>query len=154
MYEMLRVCRDAVILIEPDDPFVSLSFKSILKRLLRRPMHDFEDVGNYAYSISPREIEKLMLGLGLRWYATKPLNDHYIVGVEDIPLSGGTLRERLVRMRLKAAIAVKNVLSKLGGLPNNLLIAIIFKTEPSQDMVAPLKSAGFRFHVLPQNPYA
>jgi ubiquinone/menaquinone biosynthesis C-methylase UbiE len=88
VFEMLRVCKEAVILTEPNDMVISRSLGQVLgmslietiKRLLGRPVqhHVFENVGNYVYSISEWEVKKLMLGVGLRYCAFKGINDRYM----------------------------------------------------------------------------
>ena len=65
LYEMLRVAKQAVLLIEPNDywmsPLGAMAFAA--KRLLGRARHvddgRYEDSGNYVYSVSQREMEKL-----------------------------------------------------------------------------------------------
>ena len=42
----------------------------------------YEEVGNFGYAISEREMEKVALGLGLPAVAFKGLNDRYEKGVE------------------------------------------------------------------------
>ena len=64
--------------------------KSIIKLLVRRKKityHDFEEAGNYLYSLSKREIEKFALGLNYKIVAFKGINDAYFEGVEKEKLS-------------------------------------------------------------------
>ena len=76
VYEMLRVARRAIVLIEPQDPIqrspVLLWLKNILDRVspglvqrLWKNQYSFETVGNYVYKISEREMEKVAMGIGL-----------------------------------------------------------------------------------------
>jgi SAM-dependent methyltransferase len=105
LYEMLRVSRKAVILIEPRDYLIdrpkqrSIGPRGWLRECLRwlcgrlgidsgpipvsqryllgDPPH-YETSGNYMYTISSREMEKIALGLDLPAMAVKGLNDCYI----------------------------------------------------------------------------
>ncbi|MGB5287387.1 MAG: class I SAM-dependent methyltransferase, partial [Ignavibacteriaceae bacterium] len=70
LYEMLRVSKVGVLLIEPFDRFINASlFEKISNWLLKKlkgKMHDmYEPSGNYKYPISTREIEKIALGMNL-----------------------------------------------------------------------------------------
>ncbi len=66
LYEMLRVASKGVVLIEPNDAYVNnkvseillRNTKNVIKLLLGRKnnKHGFEEVGNYIFSISSREI--------------------------------------------------------------------------------------------------
>jgi len=103
LYEMLRVARMGVVLIEPTDSPALLPFrvvmlkmiKAVLLRMgLRRLVHNddtgifsyaddsFEKVGNYVYCISEREIEKVAMGINLPFVAFKGFHDSYVPGVE------------------------------------------------------------------------
>src|ERR1035437_628215 len=89
IYEMLRVSRKGIVLIEPCDMYIFSASRQILFRLLieklsRIPFfskflgdikrHTFEDAGNYVYKISRREIEKVALGLNLQYITFKDFN--------------------------------------------------------------------------------
>lgn len=76
VYEMLRVARRAVVLIEPQDQWADFPTRA------GEPRHAYERVGNYVYSMSRREVQKLALGLNLPGYACKNLQDVYIAGCE------------------------------------------------------------------------
>ncbi|OGR34999.1 MAG: hypothetical protein A2051_10300 [Desulfovibrionales bacterium GWA2_65_9] len=104
LYEMLRVARLGVFLIEPNDACSSVRlsakgdpyWKIVLRTLLGRnlmnlagarfvyPAPNYEDP-NYVYTISRREAEKVCLGLNLPQLVVKGLNDHYVKGCEFEP---------------------------------------------------------------------
>ncbi len=159
LYEMLRVARRGVLLIEPNDAEVpdstttrcSRLFKSGIKRLLGRASHghSFEELGNYVYTISRREIEKVALGIGLPAVAFKGVNDYYLPGVEFEPAQESSALFRQVRAR----IARYDLLCKLGVSQWGLLGALILKQEPSSMLRAALERHGFDLAVLPVNPY-
>ena len=92
LYEMLRVSKKGILLIEPNDDFISDSFltglsrniKMAIKRFLGKiaNKHSFEETGNFVYRVSQREMEKVALGLNYRCVAIKGYNDLYLEGSE------------------------------------------------------------------------
>jgi ubiquinone/menaquinone biosynthesis C-methylase UbiE len=149
LYEMLRISKLGVVLLEPNQQAHGAlsAFKGIEKK------HQFETVGNYVYTVSTSEIEKLMLGIGLRFYAFKGINDYYIEGIEQVPEKNGGFSDYLIRLKLKSIIWIKNVLVSLHVKSPNLLSIIIFKKEPQSQLKTNLIQNGFKFVVLPKNPY-
>jgi hypothetical protein len=123
----------------------------MLKALLRkdRAWHVFEESGNYVFSISRREIEKVALGLNYETVAFKGMNDAYFIGVEHEKMSEDGPLQRKVKRR----IAIANLLCKLGLTDYTILAAVLFKVTPSEDMLRCLASQGFEVRHLPQNPY-
>jgi SAM-dependent methyltransferase len=77
VYEMLRCAKKGAVISEPLDPLSKTSLLLTLCNLLdtkRNPVRStriwknrfsFETVGNYVYKVSPREFEKLAMGVGL-----------------------------------------------------------------------------------------
>jgi len=159
LYEMLRVASKGVLLIEPNDLCMKnkisiILFKNminIIKLLLRRKTnrHSFEESGNYVYSISKREIEKVALGLNYKIVAFKGINDVFFAGVELEKLSEKGPLQRKVRV----IINIVNFLCKLGFMDYGLLAAIIFKKEPSEELLKKLAKNGYEIMHLPENPY-
>jgi len=164
VYEMLRVCREAVILTEPNDVLSPLSLTSSiaktaargLKALLGKKVqhHAFEEAGNYIYTVSDWEMKKLMLGLGLRYCAFKGMNDHYIAGAEQALFSGGTSADRQLKKKIMRAIAREDLLCRMGLKKHALITAVIFKKRPDETIWRSLQAAGFACEILPENPYA
>lgn len=156
LYEMFRVARKAVILTEPRDEVVHRArCKSLAKSALGRAEkgHSFEPVGNYVYTVSERELEKFLLGMHLRHIAFHGCNTFYLEGVEFVPCSGGSARDRRVRATLKAAIAGMDALEKVGLHSSSLLSAALFKREPSEALRARITGASWTLKELPRNPY-
>ena len=159
LYEMLRVAKRGVFLIEPNDAylcdgFLEYFFRNIIglaKRFLGRGPHRkhfFEDVGNYVFSISKREIEKVALGLNYKTVAFKGINDAYFFGVEyEKLLANGPLQKKV-----RTLINIANCLCKI-GMRYGLLAAIIFKKEPSEELCQALVGGKFEVIHLPDNPY-
>jgi ubiquinone/menaquinone biosynthesis C-methylase UbiE len=159
LYEMLRVARKAVVLIEPNDAYINdkstriffLKFLNTIKYLLCKKYnkHYFEETGNYVFSISKREIEKVALGLNYKTIAFKGINDSYFTGVEYEKLSeNGPLKKKVKRQINKT-----NLFCSLGFLEYGILSAIIFKQEPSDKLLQCLSNDGYKIICLPDNPY-
>lgn len=159
MYEMMRVARKAVILIEPLDNKVSPPLFSklfnLLRVLLRKKSqeHTFETVGNYVYSISVREIEKFCLGMHYRDVAFKSMNDAYLDGGEFISLTHLNSRKRAKTLWLKLKIRLLDALCSLRLKSKTHLLAIVFKEQPEADIVAGLRNDGWDVKRLPLNPF-
>jgi len=159
LYEMLRVAKEGVFLVEPNDACVNngilqisyVYWRNIIRLLLRRKTntHNFEESGNYVFSISRREIEKVALGLNYRTVAFKGINDAYVAGVEHEKLSEKGPLQKKVRVR----IASDNLLCKLGFRSHRILAAAIFKKEPSKELLQQLAKEGCEVVRLPDNPY-
>jgi ubiquinone/menaquinone biosynthesis C-methylase UbiE len=159
LHEMLRAASRAVLLIEPNDQAcpegvvttISRMAKNLIKRILSRPTHyhDFEEGGNYVYSISRREMQKVALGVGLRTVAFKGVNDYYMPGVEFEPAVEGSALFRQV----SAKIARYDLLCRLGVSQPGLLAVIIFKSPPSGGVRDALRRHGYDVEDLPENPY-
>ena len=157
LYEMLRVAKTGVVLIEPADMWLDKSSVSALifraLRLVftgrRTPKHSYEEVGNYQYTLSIREMEKVALGLNFPVVAYRKFNSFYRKGVEYAPAAGfGKLN-----VQARVFVALKNVLSTLNLLPWGLITIVIFKTSPSYDILEQLSQGGFSVNQLPRNPY-
>tara|TARA_Y100001968_G_scaffold167215_1_gene153156 strand:+ start:371 stop:1267 length:897 start_codon:yes stop_codon:yes gene_type:complete len=164
LYEAFRVCKKAVILIEPNDTNTSFkeklltSLKNFLKSILRykKVFHDgywFEDVGNFGYTISKRELEKFLLGMHFQHIAFHDVNDHYIAGVEFCPIKGGTLKNRIMQGKIKRTIFMHDLLSKFKIIKPGMLGAVLYKSPPDQKEINEIKKAGWRYKKLPVNPY-
>jgi ubiquinone/menaquinone biosynthesis C-methylase UbiE len=163
LYEMLRVCREAVVLTEPNDVHSPLSLPSLIAKTLSRWLkslfgkeaqyYAFETVGNYIYTVSEWEVKKLMLGLGLRYCAFKGINDHYIAGVEQALFSGGSQSDRQIKNKVVRAIAREDFLCGIGLKKHAVITAIIFKKIPDDAVWSSLRAAGFHCEILPENPY-
>lgn len=155
--EMFRVTKVGVILIEPRDLQIDRSLLSLVNKTVnlfkkRNDGHFFEEVGNYVYTTSERELEKFMLGIHHNTIAFSGINDHYskISGHEIENLN---LQMKLKFLRLKTIIAFKNLLNLLNIRKTNLLKAILFKNNLNEDLKFILQKEGFQFKILPKNPY-
>jgi len=160
LYEMLRIARKAVVLIEPADEFV---YENAFCRLAHRiaswrlrlrgsaiERNSYEESGNYVYSISRREIEKVALGLNLPAVAFHGINDTYIAGVEHEALADNGPLQAAVKRQIRAA----DLRCRVGWRQYNLLCAVVFLEPPDSGLRANMSGAGFSVIDLPRNPYA
>lgn len=162
VYEMLRVAREAVILVEPHDPISKMPLLLAMRNLLDRHnpntlqkywknRYSFEAVGNYVFKLSEREMDKLANGIGLPAVAFKGINNDYYdasTSKEKADDSSAAFR------KIKRKLAFDNLLVKLSLMPSQVLCAVVFKKLPTQEVQESMKREGFIFHVLPPNPYA
>jgi len=151
LYEMLRVARRGVVLIEPlDDPRLLDNLKRLVKRLVRGDTElQFEPSGNFLYRLNIHEMEKLMTAMGGLCIAFKGINDFYhprFAASDSTRLNLGTVATRL-------GIGLQNALSACGLLGSGLACVVVFRGEPEARCENALRRAGFRIIHLPRNPY-
>ena len=159
IYEMLRVTRTAVIIMEPADPYAYGRLREVpltrLRALLNRAMtgrnqrNGFESVGNYLYRFSIREIEKLAIGVGMHSMAYKNLNDFHGIAAQK---ASGRTKFHWGLFLLKLLIRTQDLLSSLGILQPVMYAFAIFKTAPEPALRKELSRQGYRFQEFPHNP--
>ena len=176
LYEMLRVCRHAVVLIEPRDyvidrpPFRVVGPIGLLKGLLswatnrlglngksippcvRFQLGDrphYEDSGNYMYAISSREMEKFALGINRPAVAFKGLNDCYL---PDGATALATDDSPVFRL-MKDNIAKADRISAKGIASTSMLMVILFKQSPDARTREYLEAQEWLVKDLPRNPH-
>jgi hypothetical protein len=111
----------------------------------------YEEVGNFGYSISRREMERVALGLNLPHVAFLGLNDAYEPGVEDEPATEASALFRRIRDDIAAQDrAAQRGLSRARP---KLLVAVIFKTPLDPALRTALTTEGYEVRDLPRNPY-
>lgn len=161
LYEMLRVSKIAVIITEPRDwlppPFtrrimqlIKHSIKKLLNMEIAHPdSGNYEPIGNYVFTVSERELQKIALGLSLPAVAFRNFQDVYLEGVEQEKQSdNGPLLKKL-----KSKLFVNNVLRFIRIEKTNHITGIIFKTPVSGELRRQLSVMGFTIVDLPRNPY-
>lgn len=163
LYEMLRVAREAVILIEPYDnldvviskkAYLTAFIKRIVSKItgkkqevykpeLRYRKHAHEGGGNFVYSLSNREVDKIVHGLDLGGSAYYHFNSSYLKGVEFEPAEENN---ELFR-KIKSNIAI---LDALGGA--QLTSTVIFPGKISSDLKLSMEQFGYTFFEKTDNP--
>jgi len=151
-YEMLRVAKKAVVMIEPNESRGRLlnHLKRVVKKIIRKDKTDiFEASGNYIFRLDINEMRKKMIALNYHLIAYRELNDFYQPSLATHDAAPGSWQFLLTRF----GIAVQNILCKLKLMDSGLVAFIAFKTDPSIDTLENLRSSGFTVESLPINPF-
>jgi SAM-dependent methyltransferase len=153
LYEMLRVAKKGVILIEPNDRVHApiRMTKDILNFVVGKNLHPdhkaYEGDGNYIFTISRREIEKVALGLNIPQVAFKGLCDYYVPGLEfESPRSS-------LGRKMRRYISIRDALCRLRLDGHSILMAAIFHIPLSDDARSSMEASGWKVLDLPRNPY-
>ena len=160
MYEMIRVARSGVVVMEPQDPVTKMPLLLMLSNLFTRNgqfinklwknRFSFEPVGNFVYKVSEREFEKLAAGLGLPMVGFKKINPNYwFKGAESISTDQYSRQFFFIKMKK----FLFDSLFKLGLMPSQVLTTVIFKQLPDGHTINLLKKSGYHLVYIPQNPY-
>lgn len=139
LYELLRVARHGIILMEGHD---GLALRKIRRFWFSE--RDWEESGNYVYRFTQREIEKVCLSLNLPMYAVRtrflPWNRR------QERCKKGTLGYRLRKRGY-------GLFNKLFSSHGNTFTALLFKKPASEEQKVLLCRSGFKVVSLPNNPY-
>jgi ubiquinone/menaquinone biosynthesis C-methylase UbiE len=151
-YEMWRVAKRAVVLIEPiENRRRALdSFKWLVKKLLRGDATDqFEPTGNFLYRVNVREIEKMATALNGACVAVKRYNDFYYARAAADKHGSATTGNLVTQ----AGLLVQDTLCRMGLLNFGLATIVVFKSDVDRELQASLRQGGFALSLLPKNPY-
>ncbi len=161
LYEMLRVAKEGVILVEPNERrnkkiperITKLLVNPIKKLLGKSIAHletwSFEESGNYIYCVSKDEMEKVALGIQLPAIAYRYYNDYYEKGVEfEKAVLGNNLFEKV-----KNKIRKDNLKCTLGMQTYSSITVILFKRKADAGLRVKLEAEGFSFIDIPENPF-
>ena len=162
MYEMLRVSKYDIVLIEPNDQDANYRLVSHFLRWVRKTIRNrrcsrntswavpsFEPVGNYVYTVSKREFEKFGIASECYALAFKGINDAYMPGLTNVAPSVTSLKF----LRVHARISLRNIFARLGIVDYGLLSLFLFKKNPGEQCMQKLLASGFKIVYLPRNPY-
>lgn len=171
LYEMLRVAKKAVFLVEPnDEPLVStVGFKKFIKYKLksflarkgfgklpdfygsvRFPKDDYEESGNYKYGISVREAEKVAMGINLPQIVYKGFNSHYIKGCEFEPAD---IEKSAMFNDIVQTIEKQDRKCELGLLTYSGIMLGIYKESMDDTTKNKFSDKSWVVKDLPRNPY-
>ena len=170
IYEMYRVCRHGVIFIEPQDPTIDWPMKkpglfyreliaadAIGEKVAVKTMDTEETfysqyidwwengVNNYVYTMSKRELRKLVLGMGAMAYGTKSFNDFYQPDWGSQPANENS--DGFIKT--KEQIELHDLVCEKIGKPYAYLTGMIFKRMPSIEIVKQLRHSGFEITATP-----
>jgi len=161
LYEMIRVAKKGIVLIEPQDPVsrmplllflmnVLSGFKGLTAKVWKNRF-SYEPVGNFVYKLSERELEKFAAGLNLPLVAFKGINPNfYFKGAETSLRSYRNKEFRSIYLRKK----LTDFAVKLRLIPSQVLSAVVFKELPEDQLLKKLEKSGYRLIYIPKNPYA
>lgn len=168
LYEMLRVARKGIVLIEPHDQMLSDQYSAsviegwsffkrtvvnaLKKRLgkqVYRPEARYEESGNYVYTISKRDIEKVALGIDLPWISFCGLCDFYQAGYENELAEESNPLFRALKKRIQQSEEA----AKSGAGKYNLLVSVIGKNQLGGSLKDGLQAEGYEVIELARNPY-
>lgn len=172
LYEMLRVSKKAVVMIEPAErhvingvkgkPYILSAIQLLISKLtgkkyhpyvpdINQLSHSYEDAGNYLYTVSVRELEKLVHGMNLGGLAWKGFNDVYEKGCEfEEAIPGNELFDKI-----SSSIAEGDQLCRQYPAYHqaNMVSVIIFKEEPDVALLEQLRDADFEVPPIFHNPH-
>ncbi len=151
-YEMLRVSRKGVVLIEPQESSKKiLNFlKDGFKKWIRKDKTNlFEESGNFIYRINIKEIVKMMTALNYKVVASKKFNDFYFSKYSECQSN----KFSYPFLVTKFGCFIQNVLGKLNLVDFGGACVIVFKEVPPENLLVELRKNNFRVHLLPQNPF-
>ena len=172
LYELLRVAKRGIAFVEPDETPILMGGKHVAKMIVKELLirvglgrffreratgiidtgaNWYEDVGNFGFCISRREVERVALGLNLPHVAFKGMNDSYIEGVENEPATDDSALFKKIKSDI-AALDRQSACGLSGGRPK-LLVGMIFKEALEAAPRAALVADGFDVVDLPRNPY-
>lgn len=135
-YEMLRVAKRGLVLIEPQDVQNPVLNATVVTSYHSDYYHDsFEKVGNYKYTVSVREILKAAWSLKLRTVAARGFNDHFVPDMTwDIFIN---------------RVNDLNGMGFRGERQFNLVALIVFKEEPAPELLADMRARNFTVFTCP-----
>jgi len=147
IYEMIRVAREAVVIIEPQDKYIDLPCYGGTYE------PSYESVGNFVYGFSSAEMQKICFGLNLPGVATKNIVDVYVEGCEfhkaddNDPLFAA----------MKSKVSEAEAAARDGKLKWNYILTVIFKNfqgiSEERRIKDALKSIGWSFLATNTNPF-
>lgn len=161
LYEMIRVAKKGIVIIEPQDPIMKMPFLLFMNNVLEKIKHglvnkiwknrfSYEAVGNFVYKVSEREMEKFAAGINLPMVAIKNFNPNFwFPGSEKIPAIKSEKKFRKILFQK----GLRDLLSNFGIIPSQSLSIIIFKTLPEIELRESLKKDGYKLIEIPKNPY-
>jgi len=141
---MLRVASRAVIIVEPQDPFIDLP----LVRGVRVPSYDQDD-NNFVYGISFAELTKVGYATNMPAVSYKTFNDFYKPGLEfSVARDGDKEFDMLKEVINQLNLRVAQGLSK-----NNMAMAILWNRVPTSHELEKLARHGWLTTNTNTNPY-
>lgn len=152
LYEMLRVSKQGVVLIEPqkDGNYLLSAIKEFIKVKLRKDKSlEYEECGNFIFRINLNELIKIMKAMNYGSIAYRKFNDCYVPKYGMSSIKGMNVGKMLTHI----GIGIQNICCKCFMLDYGLAAIVLFKSHISDSVRIPLLEGGFRVIDLPDNPY-
>ena len=145
IYDFFRVARYGVVIIEPQDQWIDWPCRT------DATTPHYEAVGNFVYSLSARELEKIAYGLNITGIATRSLVDIYIENCEFAHCIEGDPIWESTRTRVEEATRAMTA----GTIKPNYVQGILFKNSVTPEAFAMLaqQNPEWRFVPTNTNPY-
>ncbi len=145
VYEMFRVARYGVVIIEPQDPWIDWPCRT------DATSPHYESVGNYVYQFSARELEKIAYGMNIIGVATRHMVDVYIPGCEFAFCVEGDP----IWMQTREQVEQANQSMSAGAIKANYIQGIFFKNTVVPELIELLckQHIDWRFLRTDTNPY-
>jgi ubiquinone/menaquinone biosynthesis C-methylase UbiE len=145
IYEMFRVARYGVVIIEPQDPWIDWPCRTDTSS------PHYEAVGNYVYQLSVRELEKIAYGMNIIGIASQQMVDVYLPGCEFAYCIDGDAIWQQTRQQVDEATAGM----RAGTIKPNYVQGLFFKNTVSPDLFDLLakQNPTWRFLHTNTNPY-
>ena len=160
--EAFRVSRKGVILIEPNDQIaggfnlwkkITFFLKKLQKKRVNINDYNFEEVGNFIFTLNIREIEKFLLAMHYRNLAFIYMNDYYFKGIEDIKLNSNKIKDLFLILFLKFVIILRDIFCLIKISKPSILCVAILKDNPEKETYMKAKKCKWKIRKLPKNPY-
>ena len=150
VYEMLRVSRKGIVLVEPQDQQGTVYH--LVKRLKDgkgRMNGDYEEAGNFVYRLNLRELCKVGLGMNLPMIAVKGTVAGYVGGVEFEPIGSRSK----VALRYWLNHWARTLAWTFGLIRAPVLMAMLLKEPLAANERAELQALGWRMIDFSRNPH-
>lgn len=152
-YEMLRVARQGVVLIEPQESKGRIldHLRNIAKLVLRgqRENH-YEISGNFIYRVSLPEVSHMLMALDYPLLAYSNFNTFWLARFDPAQADNRSFAHLVV----KTGILVQDILCRMGLMSWGLISLVAFKQDISPSERKELVRNGYRLIDLPRNPYS
>ena len=161
LYEMIRVAKKGIVIIEPQDPVTKMpllmglinilsKFDPSLVKKFWKNNFSYEPVGNFVYKVSEREFEKFAAALNLPVIAFKQVNPNfYSPKTARLKAVGSEKAFRKIRNKKR----ILDTLVKFTIIPGQVLSIIVFKEMPEPALLNELKQNDYKIVPIPANPY-
>ncbi len=95
-----------------------------------------------------------MLGLGGQQILFRFYNDYWMSREADqSPILGGSLCQKKLRRKVMRTISRSNLMGKMGLVPYGKIGCVMLKQDASSHLVDKINDYGWRFKILPVNPF-